>query len=125
MRKEEYLIEYPIYLLLLLFCFYYILKKGYQNTKDVAINKVKIHDDSLILSTHIKDIAAFRHAFGKYIDFPIANCIEKLKDEPIDLIALTGDYLDRKWTIPKLGPYLEVINKLNAKVRDICGVRKP
>ena len=39
---------------------------------------------------------------------------EKLKDEPIDLIALTGDFLDRKRTIPKLVPYLKILNKLNA-----------
>lgn len=36
-----------------------------------------------------------------------------LKDRPIDLIALTGDFLDRKRSIPKLVPYLEALNKLN------------
>lgn len=35
-----------------------------------------------------------------------------LKDQSIDLIALTGDFLDRKRTIPKLLPYLKVLNKL-------------
>lgn len=38
-----------------------------------------------------------------------------MKNEPIDVIALTGDFLDRKWTIPKLVPYLEVLHKLNSK----------
>ena len=40
---------------------------------------------------------------------------EKLKDEAIDLIALTGDFLDRKRTIPKLVPYLKILNQLHAK----------
>jgi uncharacterized protein len=39
----------------------------------------------------------------------------KLKNERIDLIALTGDYLDKKRSIPKLIPYLKVFNQLNAK----------
>lgn len=39
----------------------------------------------------------------------------KLKDESYDIIALTGDFLDRKWTIPKLIPYLEVFNRLNPR----------
>ena len=32
--------------------------------------------------------------------------------QPIDLIALTGDFLDRKRSIPKAIPYLKVFNKL-------------
>ncbi|CDQ23930.1 metallophosphoesterase [Halobacillus karajensis] len=40
---------------------------------------------------------------------------EDLKDKNFDLIALTGDFLDRKRTIPKLVPYLQVLNRLNAK----------
>jgi len=36
-----------------------------------------------------------------------------LKDQPIDLIAVTGDFLDRKRSIPKLVPYLNALKKLN------------
>lgn len=39
---------------------------------------------------------------------------EKLKDEQLDLIVLTGDFLDRKRTIPKLIPYLEKLNQLKS-----------
>lgn len=38
---------------------------------------------------------------------------EKVKMQQIDLIALTGDFLDRQRSIPKLTPYLKVLNKLN------------
>src|SRR5699024_5509310 len=37
---------------------------------------------------------------------------KRLTNESIDLIALTGDFLDRKRSIPKLKPYLHVLNKL-------------
>lgn len=36
----------------------------------------------------------------------------QLKDEDIDLIALTGDYLDRKRTLKKLPAYLKVFQQL-------------
>ncbi|CAM3722720.1 metallophosphoesterase [Mesobacillus zeae] len=39
----------------------------------------------------------------------------KLKSEEIDLIVLTGDFLDRTRTIPKLGPYLRALCQINAK----------
>jgi predicted MPP superfamily phosphohydrolase len=40
---------------------------------------------------------------------------EQLKEEKFELIALTGDYLERPKSIPKLEPYLKVIQKLNPK----------
>ena len=93
----------------------YFLKRGHQNTKDVAINKVKIHNDSVNPLQPTLKILQLSDMHLENISISPSELYEKLKDEPIDLIALTGDYLDRKWTIPKLGPYLEVINKLNPK----------
>ncbi len=93
----------------------YFLKRGHQNTKDVAINKVKIHNDSVSPLHPTLKILQLSDMHLENISISPSELYEKLKDEPIDLIALTGDYLDRKWTIPKLGPYLEVINKLNPK----------
>ncbi|GAB7386732.1 metallophosphoesterase [Bacillaceae bacterium] len=40
---------------------------------------------------------------------------ETLKGEKIDLIALTGDYLDRARNIPKLRRYLEILQRLQPK----------
>jgi len=37
----------------------------------------------------------------------------RVRDKQIDLIALTGDFLDRKRSIPKLVPYLDALTKLN------------
>lgn len=37
----------------------------------------------------------------------------QLTDQHIDLIALTGDFMDRKRSLSRLIPYLEVLHKLN------------
>ncbi len=94
---------------------YYWIKKGHQNTKDVAINKVEIHYDTADPLQPTLKILQLSDLHLENISISPTELFEKLKDEPIDLIALTGDYLDRKWTIPKLGPYLKALNKLNPK----------
>lgn len=48
----------------------------------------------------------------KNISISPAQLYEKLN---IDLIALTGDFLDRKKTIPKLITYLQVLYDLDGK----------
>ena len=37
---------------------------------------------------------------------------ENLKNQSFDIIALTGDFLDRKRSIPKLIPYMQVLSQL-------------
>ena len=68
------------------------------------INKVKIntalssgHSPKLNI-LHLSDLHL------ENISISPDELYEKLKDEPIDLIALTGDFLDRKRTIPNLSP---------------------
>ncbi|HHY73361.1 MAG TPA: metallophosphoesterase [Bacillus bacterium] len=95
----------------------YFYKKAHQNTKDVTINKVKINDNSLTCIDYrpTLKILQLSDLHLENISISSTELFEKLKDETIDLITLTGDFLDRKWTIPKLIPYLEVLNELNAK----------
>ncbi|MFD1417112.1 metallophosphoesterase [Oceanobacillus jeddahense] len=91
-------------------CFIY---KGYKNTHSVAINHIKL--GKVIPSTnsaslrvlHISDMHI------EHISITPEQLFADLKDQSIDLIALTGDFLDRKRSIPKLVPYLEALNKLN------------
>lgn len=97
------------------FLFFYLLKKAYRNTHDVIINKIKIdHSDSNLYNPSLK-ILQLSDLHLENISISAEQLYEKLKGESFDLIALTGDFLDRKRTIPKLIPYLKVINKLNAK----------
>jgi uncharacterized protein len=93
---------------------YFSIKKAYKNTKDIVINKCTI-DSELSSGHHPKlKILQLSDLHLENISISPNELYEKLKDEPIDLIALTGDFLDRKRTIPKLIPYLKVLNRLNA-----------
>lgn len=95
------------FLLLLIYPIY----KAHQNTKDLSVNHVTISSNApQEKMLHILQISDM-HLENISIDSN--ELYEKLKNEQIDLIALTGDFLDRKRTIPKLIPYLEVFQKLN------------
>ncbi len=94
----------------------FIIKKAYRNTKDIVFNKVEINTAlSTFSSGHLPklNILQLSDLHLENISISPNELYEKLKDEPIDLIALTGDFLDRKRTIPKLVPYLKILNKLN------------
>ncbi|WP_078546301.1 metallophosphoesterase [Litchfieldia alkalitelluris] len=106
---------YTSLLLLIIFMISYIIYIANTNTKRVSINKLQFKSDSHITShtvplnilhlsdLHIENLSISPNELYKY-----------LKDEEIDLIAITGDFLDRKKSIPKLIPYLDVLNKLSA-----------
>ena len=99
----------------LVFILYFLIVKAYKNTKDIVINKCTI-DSELSSGHHPKlKILQLSDMHLENISISPTELYEKLKDEHIDLIALTGDFLDRKRTIPKLIPYLKVLNRLNAK----------
>ncbi|MBU8880868.1 metallophosphoesterase [Bacillus sp. FJAT-29790] len=93
----------------------YLIKKAYKNTKDIVINKVKINKEFLSGHSPKLNILQLSDLHLENISISPEELYEKLKEEPVDLIALTGDFLDRKRTIPKLIPYLEALNQLNAK----------
>ncbi|SDJ82690.1 metallophosphoesterase [Sediminibacillus albus] len=103
-------------LLLVALIITYTFIKAYTNTKQVVFNKLDIEHTNKdgnktgqpLQILHLSDLHL------ENISITPATLYEKLKDEPIDLIALTGDFLDRKRTIPKLLPYLQVLNKLNS-----------
>lgn len=95
--------------------FYYFIYKAYKNTQDIVLNKVKINHE-LSDKHHPKlNILQLSDLHLENISISPDELYEILKDEPLDLIALTGDFLDRKRTIPKLIPYLKTLNRLQAK----------
>ncbi|PLS14660.1 metallophosphoesterase [Bacillus sp. M6-12] len=89
---------------------FYIIRRAYQNTTDIVINRIPIENHGPILN-----ILQLSDLHLENISITPSELYEKLKGEPIDIIALTGDFLDRKRTLPKLAPYLKVLNRLNAK----------
>lgn len=91
------------------------MMKAYKNTKDIAINKVRINNGLSDKQGPKLNILQLSDLHLENISISPAELFEKLKDESFDLIALTGDFLDRKRTIPKLIPYLQILKKLNVK----------
>lgn len=91
----------------------YLFYRAYINTRQVVINYIKLDhhpaiSDELHLSIlHISDMHL------ENISVSPQHIFDQFKNERIDLIALTGDFLDRKRSIPKLIPYLEMFAKLN------------
>jgi uncharacterized protein len=94
-----------------------IFYKGYQNTKQVLVNNVFINnsnadtqvDEESFRVLHISDMHL------ENISVSPSRLRKILQNQSIDLIALTGDFLDRKRSIPKLLPYLKVFIELNPK----------
>lgn len=85
----------------------FFLYKGYKNTKRAVINNVSINDSS---TDEHSDGQAFRilHISDMHLEnisISPEQLYENLRDQSIDLIALTGDFLDRKRSIPRLLPY--------------------
>lgn len=102
-----------ILILTLLFLFIYLLKKANNNTKDIIVNKISLNDNSKPKS--VLNILQLSDLHLENISITPDKLYHTLKDEQIDLIAITGDFLDRKRTLPKLIPYLTILNRLNAK----------
>ncbi|TLS35072.1 metallophosphoesterase [Pseudalkalibacillus caeni] len=89
-----------------------IFYRAYQNTHDMTVNvikpaKVNLQDEREISVLQISDMHL------ENISITPETLYKTLKHEQIDLIALTGDFLDRKRSIPKLIPYLKLFQKLN------------
>ncbi|MEF7658821.1 metallophosphoesterase [Bacillus thuringiensis] len=100
---------------ILFIALFYLFKKANKNTTDVVTNRVQINQKNIHEDDPILNILHLSDMHLENISISSAQLYEKLKDESIDLIALTGDFLDRKRTIPNLAPYLEVLNQLQAK----------
>lgn len=93
----------------------YFIYKGYQNTHSVVINQIQINNDAPAQkeNKHALRILHISDLHLENISVSPEKLYESVKEHAIDLIAVTGDFLDRKRSIPKLIPYLEVLNKLN------------
>jgi predicted MPP superfamily phosphohydrolase len=89
------------------------LYRSYMNTKDVAINHIEINPTKTKKSPHV-NVLQLSDLHLENISISPEELYNRLKDEKIDLIAITGDFLDRKRSIPKLHRYMESLSRLNA-----------
>ncbi|MBM7691172.1 putative MPP superfamily phosphohydrolase [Peribacillus deserti] len=102
----------PILIAAIIIFIGYYMNRAYKNTKDIIINR--IHIDQVNKERRLT-ILQLSDLHLENISISPKELYEHLKEEHIDIIALTGDFLDRKRTIPKLAPYLEVLNQLGPK----------
>lgn len=88
-----------------------LLFRANKNTKKVAANTVKIShskiNKKILKILHLSDLHL------ENISISADDLYKMIAHEKIDLIALTGDFLDRKRSIPKLTAYLQVLKKIN------------
>ena len=99
-------------LLAVLMLLFYI---AYKNTQKVALNKVDLAATNSYRSTcPLLNVLQISDMHLENISISSEQLYLNLKDEKIDLIAITGDFLDKKRSIPKLVPYLHALNRLNA-----------
>lgn len=93
-----------------------LFQRAYKNTQKVILNKVRL---SSIESNQplgpIFNILQISDMHLEKISVSPEHLYNMLAGEKIDLIALTGDYLDKRRSIPRLIPYLEVLNRLKPR----------
>lgn len=96
--------------------FLLLFYRAYKNTHKVALNKVNLSNkDSDQKQGPFINILQISDMHLEKISVSPEQLYNTLAGEKIDLIALTGDYLDKKRSIPKLIPYLKVFNRLNPR----------
>jgi uncharacterized protein len=113
MVMEEGDIMYTSVILLILFMLSYFIYVANKNTKNVHINRINLNPDQKI-NCH-KSSLNILHLSDLHLEnlsISPTELYRLLKNEKIDLIAMTGDFLDRKRSIPKLVPYLKALNNL-------------
>ncbi len=103
-------------IVLLAILVYYFLVKANKNTYKVNLTKIHVNE---LTDVHKQDTNPTQMNVLHLSDLHLENLsitpeglFSQVKSETIDLIAITGDFLDRKRSIQKLIPYLEVFQKI-------------
>lgn len=104
------------FLFIVLFAILFFIYKTNRNTYKVNINKVNpvIKTSNTAHSLKLR-ILHLSDLHLENLSITPERLYDQLKYEKFELIALTGDFLDRPKSIPKLDPYLKIIEKLNPK----------
>ncbi|PAF26093.1 metallophosphoesterase [Shouchella clausii] len=106
-RGGHFVIIFTLLAILVILLFY----RGYKNTQHLVVNTVSVSEsdrqaNQSLCVLHISDMHLER------ISVTPDQLYEKLRHKRIDLIALTGDFADRKKSIPKMIPYLKMFSRL-------------
>lgn len=86
-----------------------IFYRANKNTRDVAVNTVSVSRSQINLSQKPLTVLHLSDIHLENLSITPEELNNMIAEQPVDLIALTGDFLDRKRSIPKLIPYLNVL----------------
>ncbi|GAC43318.1 metallophosphoesterase [Paenibacillus popilliae] len=89
-----------------------LLYKAHLNTRQVHINKISLESNDTHRPERAIHVLHLSDMHLENISISPNQLFDRLAEEQIDLIALTGDFLDRPRSIPKLVPYLKVLKRL-------------
>lgn len=100
---------------------FYFFRKANKNTYNVNVNKINVTPTKDFVNPTQIHVLHLSDLHLENLSITPEELYNKVKAEKVDLIAITGDFLDRKRSIPKLVPYLDALNKL-APTRGIYAV---
>lgn len=86
--------------------------KANRNTKDVKVNTISIDQQDGLPARKKLNILHLSDLHLENISVSPDELYRLTNNQPVDIIALTGDFLDRKRNIPKLAGYLQALQKL-------------
>ncbi|MBU9713108.1 metallophosphoesterase [Bacillus tamaricis] len=104
-----------MYFLLILSVFItYFIYKANQNTLQIKLNTISPTPFTTTdANTHYIRVLQLSDLHLEHISITPDKLFQKIKNQKFDIIAITGDFLDRPKSIPKLESYLQVIQKLD------------
>ncbi|WP_076850157.1 metallophosphoesterase [Rubeoparvulum massiliense] len=89
-----------------------LLLRAHHNTKVPSVNHVNLKVGERKERLHILHLSDLHM---EHISISPEEIFQMVGTEPIDLIALTGDYLEKESSITKFASYLEVLQRLQPK----------
>ncbi|ASB90521.1 metallophosphoesterase [Bacillus sonorensis] len=99
-------------LLLLMIGLIPIVYKANRNTKDVKVNTISVKRANGSAFKKKLNILHLSDLHLENISISPKQILDMARKTQVDLIALTGDFLDRKRNIPKLANYLKALQEL-------------
>ncbi|WP_241663202.1 metallophosphoesterase [Peribacillus simplex] len=104
-----------LFFMLIFLVLVYFIYRANKNTKVAIVNTVAPVSANVSPNCSNLRVLQLSDMHLENLSISPEKLYNQLKQENFDLIALTGDYLDRTKSIPKIIPYLEVIQQFNPK----------
>jgi hypothetical protein len=98
-----------------LFVLFFLHRKAYRNTQKVAVNVIDLSRAGPAGGRQALHILHLSDLHMEKISVSPRQLYEHIKGKPLDFIMITGDFLDRRKNIPRLIPYLQILQQCQPK----------